>query len=729
MEELEPRCLLATLPQAVFTVTSNDDLDDGVCDVSHCSLREAIQAANGSFGADLIRFNIPVAGVPTIRPDHELPTIADPVTIDGRSQPGGKVELDGTHTSQTGSGPCGFWTNPCGLVITAGNSIVRGMVINRFGGVGVFLTEKGGNTLEGNFIGTDVAGKVALGNLGAGVLIVDSPNNLIGGTSGEARNVISGNGLPLQTNTPGIAIGGDQPTGNRVQGNFIGTDVTGTTSLGNSGDGLRLDGISDTTVGGEVAGSGNVISGNLQAGITINGGSRIIVQGNLIGTDSTGTLGLGNGSEGISLFDESTNNRIGGTVPAARNVISANGSHGISIGWGSNGNAVQGNFIGTDISGTRDLGNAGDGVVIQEASGILIGGTEARAGNTIAFNIGNGVRINPSADFPTTGTGILSNSIFSNALLGIDLDGDGITPNDPGDGDSGANDLQNSPVLLRVSTTGRNKIHGALHSTPHTRFRIDLFAGPPGGISQPGDGGQFLRAFFVTTDGNGDAAFATRLRISRQAGRSITATATDPDNNTSEFATPVRVPGRPNPRAVFTVNSSDDVDDGACNTAHCSLREAIQDANTNLGLDAIAFHIPGTGVPTIRADRPLPPITDPVTIDGTTQLAGRVELDGSNAHPSPDEQCPAPICGLVITAGGSVVRGMVINRFNGMGIYLSGRGGNVIEGNLIGTDVTGTLALGNLYQGVFIDGSPLNTIGGTTARARNVISGNGGEGR
>ena len=209
----------------VFTVNSTDDVDDGTCDAAHCSLREAINAANANAGTDTISFNISGAGPHTIQPNFALPTITDPVVIDGTTEPDFAgtpiIELDGTNAGHVD-----------GLVITAGNSTVRGLVINRFGinpdvGIGILLLQtNGGNVIEGNFIGTDVTGTVALGNKFFGVVIENAPNNTIGGTTVEARNIISGNGT-------GISLGGPGATGNLVQGNFIGTDVTGTIAVGN----------------------------------------------------------------------------------------------------------------------------------------------------------------------------------------------------------------------------------------------------------------------------------------------------------------------------------------------------------------------------------------------------------------------------------------------------------------------------------------------------------------
>jgi len=169
---------------SIFLVNVADDAADGLCDAAHCSLRGAIVAANANAGADEIHFAVPGAGVPTIPLADELPTVTDPVTIDGTTQPAGLVELDGS----------GAGAGRDGLVIVAGDSTVRGLVINQFDGRGVVLARHGGNRIEGNRIGTDVAGAMDRGNGSHGVLVLDTANNTIGGTSAGSRNVISGNG-------------------------------------------------------------------------------------------------------------------------------------------------------------------------------------------------------------------------------------------------------------------------------------------------------------------------------------------------------------------------------------------------------------------------------------------------------------------------------------------------------------------------------------------------------
>ncbi len=583
---------------ATIAVTNTNDSGAG-------SLRQAILDANASAGTDTIEFNIPGAGPHTIQPTSALPTITDPVIIDGYTQPGASPN---TNPPGLGSNAVlqiemdGSIAGGSGVYITAGSTTVRGIVINRFAR-GILFQVKGGNQVEGNFLGTDVSGTAALGN-DIGVWVDGVPDNTIGGTTAGARNVISGS-----KNFYGVYIIHSGATGNLVQGNFIGTDVTGTADLGNAQTGVFVSGASGNTIGGTAAGAGNILSGN-GTGVRITGAGSTgnVVQGNFIGTDVTGTEALGNAAFGVDIPGSASNNIVGGTTREARNVISGNPGIGVRINSLSTANKVQGNFIGTDVTGNSALAN-GTGVVIAAAQNNSIGGTTSGAGNVISGNGSSGVVIGGSeatgnllqrnyigtdnsgtiplgnGDFgvkidngasnstiggkdisggniiafnspggvgillPSTGNAILSNSIFSNTGLGIDLGPGGVTPNDPGDPDSGANNLQNFPVLTSA-TSSSTTIEGTLNSTPSTEFRLEFFANSACDPSGHGEGESFLGSTEVTTDGSGDASFTVTLPTTVPAGQFITATATDPGNNTSEFSQCIEVLSPP----VLTVD-------------------------------------------------------------------------------------------------------------------------------------------------------------------------------
>ncbi len=570
---------------ATFMVNTSDDVDTGACNAIHCSLRSAINAANAAAGSDTIAFDIPGPSPHTIQPLSPLPPVTDPVTIDGTTQPGYMgspiVELDGT----TAGGD--------GLTIRSGSSTVRALVINRFFPfAGIQVQFHGGNVIEGNFIGTDVTGTVALPNR-VGVQIDNGPGDTIGGTTTAARNLISGNligvfildvspgnviegnfigtdvtgtaalgnrtGIDIDAGASNNTVGGtaagarnlisgnsdngvsileSEPTspttGNLVEGNFIGTDVTGTEALGNGGVGVSIA-ATGNTVGGAAAGARNIISANVNGVVVQNlTASGNLIQGNFIGTDATGMKGLGNSLRGVEILGPG--NTLGGAAPGAGNVISASGENGVEIAFQATGNLVQGNLIGTNAARTASLGNGASGVVVQQGSNNTIGGTAPGAGNVIAYN---------SSLFPNsggilvvegTGNAILGNSIFSNDGLGIDLFPFGVTPNDPGDADTGSNQLQNFPVLTAASTGGGStSVSGTLNSMPSTTYRLEFFSNSACDPSGNGEGQAFLGAADVTSDATGNASF-TFTFAAALAGQVITATATDPAGNTSEFS-------------------------------------------------------------------------------------------------------------------------------------------------------------------------------------------------
>jgi parallel beta-helix repeat protein len=609
-----------------YVVTNTNDSGPG-------SLRQAILDANSNIGLDGIVFDIPGPGPYTIEVTSPLPTITDPVTIDGTTQPG----FSGSPVIVLTGGRRTYIT--IGLEITSGGSTVKSIVINEFFGDGIvlgipFFDTYGGNVIEGNYIGTDVTGifdpghdqqngiriyyssnntikdnlisgnnsadikiegtnaigtvitgnKIGTdilgnGSLGgnlAGVWIGSSANNVIqnnlisGGHSfgiyllTSSGNLIQSNyigtdvtgssvyllgnahGLEIDSdnnsiqdnlisgNSTGINISGE---GNIIEGNLIGTDVTGTNDLGN-GMGVAIENGSDNIIGGTTAGARNIISGNNSYGIVIRKlwSRRNLVQGNYIGTDISGINRLRNNSYGVYITNYANDNTIGGTTVEARNIISGNGSNGIRIsGTGSIENLVQGNYIGINVNGAP-MGNS-TGIIISGVNN-TIGGMTSGAGNVVAYNAGNGLYI-------TVGTGntILSNSIYSNTSLGIDLVPDGgeppgtVTPNDPGDGDIGGNNVQNFPVLTSaVSEPTQTTIDGTLNSTPNTDFTLQFFFNNDCDPSNYGEGENLLGSRPVTTDGSGNASFTFIFSTSVPVGDFITSTATDPGNNTSEFS-------------------------------------------------------------------------------------------------------------------------------------------------------------------------------------------------
>ena len=417
-------------------------------------------------------------------------------------------------------------------------------------GIGIDFNQQGAssNIVQGNFIGTDKTGTVDLGN-STGINILRGSNNLIGGPSPAARNLISGN------DSSGITIAGDNANpaeGNLIRGNYIGTNAAGTAALGN-GAGIVLA-VRNVTVGGTTLGEGNLISGNGNSfgtdGIVIGGslGTGIVVQGNLIGTNAAGTAALGNTGNGILINGFVSGVTIGGASPGERNVIAANGQYGINLG-GTGGNVVKGNLIGTDATGTVNLRNTLSGINVASDNNV-IGGTNPGEGNLIAFN---GVDSNRSGiqilDGGATGNTIRGNSIFSNAGLGIDINDLGLTANDSCDSDTGANNRQNFPVLsAAVNGTGNIRVEGTLNSTASSTFTLDFYSNPACDTSGNGEGKTYLGSAMVMTAANCIAGFTgenaiTLANVTVPAGQFVTATATDAAGNTSEFSACITVTG------------------------------------------------------------------------------------------------------------------------------------------------------------------------------------------
>ncbi len=508
---------------------------DGGGEEAECTLRAAIEQANSTQGADTIKFAIPGTGVKTIAPASELPLIAEALTIDGYTQPGASpntraVGSDAVLRIEL-SGP----RNGHGLVIEAPNSIVRGLVVNS-SGEGIRITGSGatGNRVEGNYLGTDPSGTRDLGHGDYGVAIGGAPDNTIGGTTPGARNLISGN-------LGGIGIEGDGATGNKVKGNYIGTDKSGTADLGNRSSGVLIDDAPGNTVGGTVAAARNIISGNDAYGVQIEGGGATgnEISGNYVGTDRSGASPLEN-ADGVSI-DGAPGNTVGGTTVGARNVISGNDSEGVLIlGPGATGNRVAGNYVGIGASGQRVPGHNDSGVTILNAANNVVGGREAGARNTIS---GGGVGVFIQGD-GATGNRVLSNSIFGNAALGIDLYGVfGPNPNDPDDKDTGPNGLQNKPVLssAKKGSTGTTTVRGTLDSTPGETFLVQFFSNSEGGKQ----GKTLLGSTKASTSSSGDASLSFSTKKMVRLGQNITATATDTStNNTSEFSAPRKVVAR-----------------------------------------------------------------------------------------------------------------------------------------------------------------------------------------
>ncbi len=383
--------LAATFVVDVTTNLSDAAAGNGACaDVNGaCSLRAAIEEANALPGADTITFAIPGSGIPAI-PLGSLPTVTDTVTIDGTTQSAGRVAVTGTSN--------GFL-----LTIAANDCVVRGMVFNGTGNVGLRL-QSDGNVIEGNFFGTTDDGTAAQGSLVVlAIQVQGGSDDRIGGAALAARNVVTG---------PSGAIRVDAGSGHVIEGNLIGVDVTGTSGIGGTAAGVRVFGGS-ATVGGTAPGAGNVISGFGQSGVQLDTPGSL-VQGNRIGTDADGLAPIPNGIGLLCNFCGDVT--LGGTAAGAGNLVSGNGDDGIQITQNAAADmAVQGNRVGTDAAGSFAIPNEGYGLRITGASEAQIGGASAGARNLISGNLLDGIFITKFVTVAATGNVIHGNFIGTDA--------------------------------------------------------------------------------------------------------------------------------------------------------------------------------------------------------------------------------------------------------------------------------------------------------------------------
>jgi hypothetical protein len=355
----------------------------------------------------------------------------------------------------------------------------------------------------------------SFGNGGDGMLLTSTGGNILIRT-----NVITENGHD------GIEIGG-AAQGISLSGNIIGLNTQGLIAMGNVDNGVEVDGTAHNDIIGGPQFTFNIIPQNT---ISSNGGNGVAIDGHahsirvnnsFIGTDVFGRDALGNGGDGVYLGAGTSGTTIGSPSASLLTVISANQGNGVEM-QGTTGNTVVGSLIGTNFNGTLPLGNAGDGILVANSSRNTIGGVAAPNGrgaaNVIGFNDLDGVFVQSGID-----NGIHENSITDNGSLGIELG-------------SGANLNQAAPVLTSVQTSPfSTQVFGTLTSQRRTAYTIEFFAND---ASEP-SGRVFLGSVNVTTNVAGVAKFT--FKISRlPAGASfITATATDPKNNTSEFSAPV----------------------------------------------------------------------------------------------------------------------------------------------------------------------------------------------
>jgi hypothetical protein len=368
---------------------------------------------------------------------------------------GNSIGLNQDRSAAVANGLNGVNVLGGGVTVGGSTSGARNVIAGNAGsGVLVSGAPANGTLIEGNYIGTN--GSVALPNAADGVRVVDASNVIIGGTTGEVGNVISGNG---QSGIDVVRSGAAPLTGTAILRNWIGTDATGKAALGNTLSGVRLVGTTGAVVG-EVSTGRNVISGNIQDGVSLVNAVATAIKGNAIGTTAGGNGALGNGKDGIDVGGTSDQTTVLGNMIAASaangvefgtdarnlsmlsndlgpivqgvagnkvglllsgigatigrgNRITSSTTAGIQVDPTAGSIKIQGNQIGA-LTDTVASPNGADGIFVNGASGVTIGGTDAGVGNVISGNAHNGIRLTNVTATPSAPLLIAGNFIGTN---------------------------------------------------------------------------------------------------------------------------------------------------------------------------------------------------------------------------------------------------------------------------------------------------------------------------
>ncbi len=496
----------ANVHAITFIVDTTSDVSLTACTgaPADCSLRGAITSALGAAGADIVNFSIPTSdvgcsptsGVCTITPASPFPFIfggtggAFAITIDGTTQPGWMPTTNtpdqGGLNAQLKIELSGASCGACiGLYLANASSVVRGLVINRFSASDVRIGANG-VVVEGNFLGTDV----------------------------------TGNSVPTPASQNGISMDGNP----------------------NGGEGS----VGGVRIGGVLPAERNLISGHPADGVRMTG-FGIQLLGNLIGTNAAGTAALPN-RHGVAPIGGGPASfpyqyLIGNGLPSGRNLISGNAQGGVQFELGqaiSRDSRIQGNYIGTDITGQLPLGNgvAGINTIVTTVPddplvALTIGGLLPAQANRIRFNGGPGISVGrPRA-------AVLGNQMGRNGQLGISMLAVNRRVNDSGDGDSGPNSLtlQNFPEVSSFALAGANiNLSYQVNSTAANSaypLRVEFFK------ADGDEGSEFIGAdSYEMTDAQIVKAISLPIPggVVLASTDVIVGTATDAAGNTSEFS-------------------------------------------------------------------------------------------------------------------------------------------------------------------------------------------------
>ncbi len=754
-----------------FVVDTTSDVADGTTNLGvegllfnrgadgRISLREAIAAANSESGTtELIQFEIKdalIGGAHTID-----------ITAGGLDAISDTIILDATTDSDFAGQPMivlngSLASNADGLNLISGSdgSTVRGLAINQFEN-GIVLVNTAGNTIVGNYIGTDASGTATgLGNANRGIILDNSGSNQIGGATAADRNVIVASG------DDGINLWGVGTTLNVIQGNYVGVDATGNAGLGNNADGINIAGnANNNTIGGDrTAGEGNVISGQIGGssdGIEIDnaGANHNQIYGNYIGTNYDGTAIIANARHGVVIYDGVQGTEVGGTGVGQGNIISGNAGSGVLIdGNGvatTTNNAIASNYIGTDVTGLIDLGNAGHGVqVFGSASGNTIGGTSSAHRNVISGNTGDGINssghnLTIAANYigsNASGTGEIANSGD-----GIDLNG-GTNTTIGGTTAAERNVISGNDgfgVYMNSATSGNYVLNNyigtdATGATDIANLDGIWVDGSSGNfIGQAGDGNlvsgnefygivldgfgannNWVQANYIGTDAAGTAAVANHadgVYITNGAHDNLIGGTVAAAGNliSGNVGNGIRISGATSNANTISYNSIGTDLTGTFDLGNLGSGIYLAGGDANVIRDNLISGNDLYGINLASSD-----VTNSIIAGNTIGLnaAGTASLfNGSHAINV------SSASGTMI--GGSVAADRNVINANYPGDYainVSSATNTDITGNYIGTDALGTTALESGSFAINISNSSTTQVGGPAAGEENVIGGYG----
>ena len=684
---LAPDLILSADPATLevinaILVSNTDDSGPG-------SFRNAIEYSNLNEGRDSMVFNILGEGVSNNCTINAIANNTDPLVMDGYTQPGTAkatestpatllIELDGINLIGD--------SYTSGLTIHGGNSIIRGLIINRFGDDGIHIADIGGNIIEGNYIGIDASGQ-AKPNADGALRIWNSPDNIIGGDLAEQRNVMAGSGSHI------IQMLLIESASNIIKGNYIGVGPNGDTEIGTSGVGILIN----NQAHHNIIGPNNVISGNDWAGISFehNNPNNNSVIGNFIGTNANGTVSVANG-DGIRMLGSSYNT-IGGSFESNRNLISGNINFGIAIADSSHGNNIYGNYIGIMPDGTTALPNGAHGISINGSPDNTVGGTEPGEGNLISGNGWCGLEII---------AGNAKGNFVSNNMIGTNASGDGAVSN----GENGVQIILDASENIIgpgniISGNINNGIHIESEGATNNIVVGNLIGTAVDGLDALGNGSNGINVVGSASNTIGGTTIAERNIISgNQTG--IWIRGSDASNNTitgNYIGTDINgTSALGNGWGIYVYSDSTIIggtQDGAGNVISGNINQGLNIiSNPNLGIHARDNIVLGNIIG--------------LDATGSSRLGNGLGLMVVN---SPFNNIGGPTA-----AHRNIISG---NEAQGLYIGWMGATGNRVIGNYIGTNIDGTQSIGNGSEGILLNG-PDNIIGGDQQGYGNLVSGN-----